>query len=50
MKKKLKRFYKKLVSILFEFIYGKIDKVESGEKYKQMVQIKGFKKIIIFII
>ncbi len=44
MKKKLKRFYKKLVSILFEFIYGKIDKVESGEKYKQMVRIKGFKK------
>ena len=44
-KKKLTRFYKVLITFLFELIYGKINGIENGQKYKQSVKLNGTKKI-----
>ena len=43
-KKKLTRFYKVLITFLFKLIYGKINGIENGEKYKQSVKFTGTKK------
>ena len=44
-KKKLTRFYKVLITFLFEFIYGKINSIENGNKYKQSIKLSGTNKL-----
>ena len=44
-KKKLTRFYKVLITFLFEFIYGKINSIENGNKYKQSIKLAGSNKL-----
>ena len=44
-KKKLTRFYKVLITFLFEFIYGKINSIENGNKYKQSIKLTGTNKL-----
>ena len=48
-KKKLTRFYKVLITFLFKLIYGKINGIENGEKYKQSVKFTGTKKKISYL-
>ena len=44
-KKKLTRFYKVLISFLFELIYGKIIGIENGRRYRKSVKLNGTKKL-----
>ena len=44
-KKKFTRLYKVLITFLFEFIYGKINSIENGNKYRQSIKLAGSNKL-----